>query len=41
MAVVGPLLAAGRADPDPHVKAQADEACGDIRVFMGVDAQRG
>ncbi len=36
MAVVGPLLAAGRSDPDPQVKAQADEACGDIRVFMGV-----
>lgn len=42
MVVVGPLLAAGRADPDPHVKGQADEACGDIRVFMGVEvgAQR-
>jgi hypothetical protein len=37
MAVVGPLLAAGRVDPNPHVKGQADEACGDIRVFLGVE----
>lgn len=39
MAVVGPLLAAGRMDTDPHIKAQADEACGDIRVFLGVEVE--
>lgn len=40
MTVVGPLMTAALRDPEPHVHGQADEACGDLRVFLGVEVER-